>query len=157
MMKKPDYVYVTYIATTPEKVWQALTDVDLMRQWWVDPKAGCARVNVSEWTPGSTWHHQRADGSDIVDILGKVIEFTPPKKMVMTWARPSDEHDMAKHARLTIDIEPYTEALVRLTVTHDELDENMLKGISGGWPTILSNLKTLLETGHPLPHTAAAH
>lgn len=156
-MKKPDYVYVTYIATTPEKAWQALTDTEQMRQWWVDPKAGCARVNVSDWQPGSTWKHQRADGSDIVDILGQVIEFSPPRRMVLTWGRPSEEHDLAKHSRLTIDVEPYTESLVRLTVTHDELDEAMLKGISGGWPTILSNLKTLLETGHPLPHVAASH
>jgi uncharacterized protein YndB with AHSA1/START domain len=157
MMKKPDYVYVTYIATTPEKVWKALTDTDLMRQWWVDPKAGCARINVSDWKPGSSWKHQRADGSDIVDIVGQVLEFTPPTKMVLTWARPTEEHDPSKHARLTIDIEPYTDALIRLTVTHDELDEKMLAGISGGWPTILSNLKTLLETGSPLPHSTAHH
>jgi len=52
-MKKPDYVYVTYIATTPEKVWQALVGTDMMREWRVDPKAGCARVNVSDWKPGS--------------------------------------------------------------------------------------------------------
>jgi uncharacterized protein YndB with AHSA1/START domain len=156
-MKKPDYVYVTYIATTAEKAWQALTEVDLMRQWWVDPKAGCARINVSDWQVGSSWKHQRADGTGIVDILGKVIEFTPPRRMVLTWGRPSEEHEVSKHSRLTIEIEPYTDALVRLTVTHDELDESMLKGISGGWPTILSNLKTLLETGHPLPHTPAVH
>ena len=60
---KPAYVYVTYIATTPNKAFQALVDVDMMRQWWVDPMAGCARVNVSDWKPGSRWVHQRADGS----------------------------------------------------------------------------------------------
>ena len=76
---------------------------------------------------------------------------------MLTWGRPSEAHDLAKHSRLTIDIELYTDTLVRLTVTHDELDEAMLNGISGGWPTILSNLKTLLETGRPLPHVAAAH
>lgn len=156
-MKKPDYVYVTYIQTTPEKAWKALTDIDVMRQWWADPKGGCARVNVSDWQPGSDWKHQRADGSGIVDILGKVVEFTPPRRMVLTWGRPSEEHDLAKHSRLTIEVEPYTDDLVRLTVTHDELDESMLKGISGGWPTILSNLKTLLETGRPLPGTPAVH
>ena len=157
MKRKPDYVYVTYIATTPEKAWQALTEVDVMRQWWADPKAGCARVNVSDWQPGSDWKHQRADGSNIVDCLGKVVEFTPPSRMVLTWGRPSEEHQLEKHSRLTIDVEPYTDDLVRLTVTHDQLDESMLEGISGGWPKILSNLKTLLETGHPLPSTAAAH
>jgi uncharacterized protein YndB with AHSA1/START domain len=157
MMNKPDYVYVTYIQTTPEKAWQAFTSIEVMRQWWVDPKGGCPRVNVSDWQPGSDWKHQRADGSGIVDILGKVVEFTAPRRMVLTWGRPSEEQELEKHSRLTIDIDPYTNDLVRLTVTHDELDEIMLKGISGGWPSILSNLKTLLETGHPLPSTPAVH
>jgi hypothetical protein len=57
-MKKPDYVYVTYIATTPEKAWRALIDTDVTRQYWVDPSAGCARVNVSDWQPGSRWEHR---------------------------------------------------------------------------------------------------
>ena len=156
-MKKPDYVYVTYIATTPDKLWKALTEIDMMREWWVDPKAGCSRVNVSDWKPGSSWKHQRADGSEIVDIVGKVVETTPPKRLVITWARPSEEADASKHSRVTFDIEAYTDSTVRLTVTHDELDEAMLKGISGGWPTVLSNLKTFLETGRGLPYTPSAH
>lgn len=156
-MKKPDYVYVTYIATTPDKLWKALTEIDMMREWWVDPKAGCSRVNVSDWKPGSSWKHQRADGSEIVDIVGKVVETTPPKRLVITWARPSEEADASKHSRVTFDIDAYTDSTVRLTVTHDELDEAMLKGISGGWPTVLSNLKTFLETGRGLPYTPSAH
>ena len=157
-MKKPDYFYVTYIASTPEKAWQALIDVDAMSQWWVDPKHGCARVNVSDWKPGSRWEHQRTDGSGIVDIVGKVVEITPPRRLVFTWARPGDADDTAKHSRVAFDIEPYSDGLIRLTVTHDELerDPEMLKGISGGWPTVLSNLKTYLETGRALPHTPAA-
>jgi len=157
-MKKPDYVYVTYIATTPEKVWRALVDTDVTRQYWVDPSAGCARVNVSDWKPGSRWEHQRADGSATVDIAGKVVESTPPRRLVMTWARPGEFDDGAKHSRVTFDIEPYVDGLVRLTVTHDELagDPQMLEGISGGWPKVLSNLKTLLETGRALPHVVAA-
>jgi uncharacterized protein YndB with AHSA1/START domain len=157
-MKKPDYVYVTYIATTPEKVWRALTDTDVMREWWVDPKAGCARVNVSDWKPGSRWEHQRADGTRTVDMLGKVVESTPPRRLVFTWARPSDAEDELKHSRVAFDIEPYGDGLVRLTVTHDELerDPQMLEGISGGWPKVLSNLKTLLETGRALPQSPAA-
>ncbi|SDP38236.1 Uncharacterized conserved protein YndB, AHSA1/START domain [Rhodoferax sp. OV413] len=158
-MKKPDYVYVTYIATTPEKLWQALVDVDLMREWWVDPQAGCSRVNVSDWQPGSRWAHQRADGTDTVDIVGKVIESTPSRRLAFTWARPDDADNDAKHSRVAFDIEVYGDGLVRLTVTHDELasDPDMLAGISGGWPKVLSNLKTFLETGHALPHTPAAH
>ena len=156
-MKKPDYVYVTYIATTPQKAWQALMDIDAMGQWWVDPKAGCARVNVSDWKPGSRWEHRRNDGSGIVDIVGKVVENTPPRRLVYTWARPGDADDATKHSRVAFDIEPYSEGLIRLTVTHDDLerDPGMLKGVSGGWPTVLSNLKTYLETGRALPHSPA--
>jgi uncharacterized protein YndB with AHSA1/START domain len=158
MMKKPSYVYVTYIATTPEKVWQALVETDLMREWWVDPGAGCARVNVSDWKPGSRWEHQRADGTGTVDIVGKVVEATPPRRLIFTWARPKDAEDDSKHSRVSFDIEPYGNGLVRLTVTHDDLegDPQMLEGISGGWPKILSNLKTLLETGHALPRAPSA-
>ena len=157
-MKKPDYVYVTYIATTPEKVWQALIDTDLMRQWWVDPAAGCARVNVSDWKPGSRWEHTRADGTGTVDMVGKVVENTPQRRLVFTWARPGDAEDESKHSRVAFDIEPYADGLIRLTVTHDDLerDPQMLQGVSGGWPKVLSNLKTLLETGRALPHAPSA-
>ena len=154
---KPDFVYVSYIATTPEKVWQAFIDTDVMRQYWIGPSSECARFNVSDWKPGSRWEHKRADGSGIVDIVGKVVEITPPRRLVFTWARPGDADDATKHSRVAFDIEPYSDGLIRLTVTHDELerDPEMLKGISGGWPTVLSNLKTYLETGRALPHTPA--
>jgi uncharacterized protein YndB with AHSA1/START domain len=130
----------------------------MMAQWWVDPKAGCARVNVSDWKPGSPWEHRRADGSNAVDIAGKVIESDAPKRLVYSWARPGDVSDASKHSRVTFDIVQYTDSLVKLTVAHDDLakDPSMLSGVSGGWPTVLSNLKTFLETGHALPHKAAA-
>ena len=91
-MKKPDYVYVTYIATTPEKLWRALIDTDVMREWWVDPKAGCARVNVSDWKPGSRWEHRRVDDAGTVDIVGKVVESSPPRRLVFTWAQIGRAH-----------------------------------------------------------------
>jgi len=155
---KPDFVYVTYIATTPEKVWQAFIDTDVMRQYWIGPSSECARFNVSDWKPGSRWEHQRADGSGIVDIVGKVVESTPPRRLVYTWARPADAGDEAKHSRVAIDIEPLSGGLVRLTVAHEDLakDPQMLTGVSGGWPAVLSNLKTLLETGRALPRGAPA-
>jgi uncharacterized protein YndB with AHSA1/START domain len=156
MMAKPSFVYVTYIATTPEKVWQAFVDTDVMRQYWIG--AECARVNVSDWRPGSKWEHQRADGTQTVDIVGKVVESTPPRRLVYTWARPKDAGDESKHSRVSIDIEPHGKGLVRLTVTHEDLerDPQMLAGISGGWPKVLSNLKTLLETGRVLPRSPSA-
>jgi uncharacterized protein YndB with AHSA1/START domain len=151
-------VYVTYIAATPEKVWQAFVDTDVMREYWADPSAGCARVNVSDWQPGSRWEHRRIDESGTVDIVGKVVESTPPRRLVFTWARPEDAEDDSKHSRVSFDIEPYGNGLVRLTVTHDDLerDPTMLEGISGGWPKVLSNLKTLLETGRAFPHASSA-
>ena len=155
---KPDFVYVTYIAAAPEKVWQAFVDTDVMREYWVGPNADCARVNVSDWRPGSRWEHQRVDGTGTVDIVGKVVESVPPRRLVFTWARPNEAEDDSRHSRVAIDIEPQGDGLVRLTVTHEDLerDPKMLAGISGGWPKVLSNLKTLLETGHALPRSPSA-
>ncbi len=118
----------------------------------------CARVNVSDWKPGSRWEHQRTDDSRTVDIVGKVVESKPPRRLVFTWARPNDAEDDSKHSRVSIDIEPQGDGLVRLTVTHDDLerDPQMLAGISGGWPKVLSNLKTLLETGRAFPRSTLA-
>ena len=156
-MKKPSYVYVTYIAATPQKVWQAFVDTDVMREYWVGSE--CARVNVSDWKPGSKWEHQRLNEARTVDICGKVVESDPPRRLVYTWARPDEAADESRHSLVSIDIEPQADGLVRLTVTHDNLehDPKMLEGISGGWPRVLSNLKTLLETGRPFPraHPAA--
>ena len=152
-MKKPDFVYVTYIATTPEKVWQALVDPTLMRQYWLGAKAESpAHENISEWKPGSRWEHRRVD-TGAVDMVGKVIEHTPPQRLAFSWARPHDFDDESKHSRVSMEIEAQGSGLVRLTVTHDGLegDPNMLAGISGGWPQVLSHLKTFLESGHALP------
>jgi uncharacterized protein YndB with AHSA1/START domain len=157
-MTKPSFVYVTYIATTPEKVWQALVDTDVMRQYWVGPKSDCARMNVSDWRPGSQWEHRRVEDPHTGDNVGKVVESVPPRRLVLTWARPQDAGDDSKHSRVSFDIEPHIDGLIRLTVTHEDLerDPQMLAGISGGWPMVLSNLKTLLETGRVLPRSPSA-
>jgi uncharacterized protein YndB with AHSA1/START domain len=150
-MTKPSFVYVTYIATTPEKVWHALVDTEITRKYWVDPTSKkAAHVNVSDWKPGSQWKHQRVDEEGTVDIIGKVVETSPPHRLVISWGRPTEADDAAKHSRVTFDIKPQGDGLVRLTVTHEDLDAEMLKGISGGWPVVLSNLKTFLETGRAL-------
>lgn len=154
-MTKPSFVYVTYIATTPEKVWQALVDTEVTRKYWTAPYSEGpphVNVNVSDWKPGSRWEHQRDDASHAVDVVGTVVESAPPRRLVLTWARPKEADDASKHSRVTFDIEPQGDRLIRLTVTHEDLehDPKMLAGISGGWPGVLSNLKTLLETGHAL-------
>ena len=153
-MAKLSFVYVSYIATTSEKVWQALTDTSVMRKYWADPTDDDpAHENVSDWKPGSQWEHRRADDTGIVDIAGKVVQILPPRRLGITWARPKDAEDDSKHSRVTFDIEPHGDRLIRLTVTHENLerDPKMFEGISIGWPKVLSNLKTLLETGHALP------
>jgi uncharacterized protein YndB with AHSA1/START domain len=149
-MSKEKFVYVTYIATTQQKAWQALVDGEMTRQYW-------QHDNVSDWKPGSRWEHQRCNEAHTVDIVGEVIESTPPRRLVMSWAAPADAADKARHSRVAIDIEAVGES-VRLTVIHDELEtgSEMLKGISDGWPRVLSSLKSFLETGRPLVTWASA-
>ena len=144
-MSKPKFVYVTYIAATPERVWRALTDSEITKQYWY-------HSNVSDWQPGSAWEHRRADDSGVVDVLGRVVESVPPRRLVLTWARPADADDEARHTRVTFEIEKLADA-VRLTVLHEDLepDSEMLAGVTEGWPLVASGLKSLLETGKPLP------
>jgi uncharacterized protein YndB with AHSA1/START domain len=147
-MEKPQFVYVTYIMTTPEKLWNALMDGEMTKQYW-----GRAR-NVSDWKPGSAWRHEDYDDAGMVKVVGTVVESIPPKRLILTWASPSDATNRTKHSRVTFEIEPMFGA-VRLTVVHDELEpgSETLRGITQGWPAILSSLKTLLETGQPMPGT----
>ena len=128
---KPSFVYVSYIQTTPEKLWQAFVDTDVMAQYWFGPTSDCVRVNVSDWKVGSVWEHQRLDAARTVDICGKVLEFNPPTRMVLSWARPSEAADESKHSRVEIDIEQRIDGLVRLTVSHRDLDGPMFEGVSG--------------------------
>jgi uncharacterized protein YndB with AHSA1/START domain len=90
-----------------------------------------------------------------VDIVGKVVESDPPRKLVLTWASPADEARPAGHSRVTFEIVSFGE-IVRLTVTHDELEagSEMLSGISYAWLLVLSSLKSILETGKPMPMTS---
>lgn len=144
MTDKPTFVYVTYIRSTPEKVWDALTDADLTASYW-------GHSNVSDWRRGSRWEHVRTDGSGIADVVGTVVESDPPTRLVTTWVDPQKEGQEDTYSRVTFDITPH-EDIVRLTVTHEDLwDEGALSDVSGGWPAVLSNLKSLLETGSPLP------
>ncbi|WP_433368261.1 ArsR/SmtB family transcription factor [Actinoplanes sp. CA-142083] len=144
MTEKPAYVYVTYIESTPERVWEALTDADLTASFW-------GHSNVSDWQPGSEWQHIRTDGSGIADVIGKVLESTPPKRLVITFDDPAATPPPSGPSTVAFDIEPYHE-IVRLTVTHENLpDDEAVQAISHGWPAVFANLKSLLETGHVLP------
>jgi uncharacterized protein YndB with AHSA1/START domain len=138
------FVYVTYIVSTPEKVFEAITKPEIARRYW-------GHENVSDWQPGSKWQHIRADDARTVQLIGKVIEISPPNRLVISWANASQVDDPASHSRVTFGIEEY-DNMVRLTVTHDELeaDSGMAKGISKGWPIVLSSLKSFLETGRAI-------
>lgn len=140
---KPAFVYVTYLESTPEKVWHALTDPELTGEYW-------GHSNISDWRAGSTWEHRRTDGSGIADVVGTVLEAEPPRRLVMTFDGPGAEPPDGP-SRVTLEIEPYHE-IVRLRVTHENLaDSEALDAVSAGWPAVFANLKSLLETGHVLP------
>lgn len=138
---KTSFVYVTYIRSTPEKVFEAITRPDVARRYW-------AHENVSDWKVGSDWQHVRANDARTVELVGKVVEAAPPNRLVITWANESQAADPEAYSRVTFDIVPY-EAMVRLTVTHDDLvaGSGMWNGVSQGWPAVLSSLKSYLETG----------
>lgn len=138
------FVYVTYIASTPEKVFEAITRPEVARQYW-------GHENVSNWRPGADWQHVRANDERTVELVGKVVEIAPPSRLVITWANASQAADLASYSRVTFEIAEY-EGMARLTVLHDELvaGSGMANGISKGWPIVLSSLKSYLETGRGL-------
>lgn len=138
------FVYVTYIVSTPEKVFEAITRPDVTRRYW-------GHENVSDWKPGSKWQHVRANDERTVELVGEVVESSPPSRLVITWANESQASDPDAYSRVTFEIEPYEE-MVRLTVSHDDLivGSGMANGVSKGWPIVLSSLKSLLETGQGL-------
>jgi uncharacterized protein YndB with AHSA1/START domain len=139
----PSSVYVTYIESTPEEVWHALTDADVTAEYW-------GHRNVSDWKVGSRWEHQRTDGTRVADVVGTVVESVPPTRLVFTWAGPDDDRPGGP-GRVTFDIEPFGE-IVRLTATHENLTgDDERDAVASGWAAVLSNLKSLIETGHVLP------
>lgn len=139
-MEKPKLVYTTYIRSTPKKVWDAITRPEFTRQYWGEMS------NVSDWKKGSKWEHLNKEHE--VWITGEVTESTPPKRLVLTWAYPDRSADKS---RVTFEIEA-VEKMVCLVVTHDKLKvgSKMLRGVSWGWPRVLSSLKSFLETGEGL-------
>ena len=155
-MPKPEFVYVTYIRTTPERLWQALTDPEFTMQYW-------NRRFFTDWKKGSTYGLEQT-GIRVEDPGQVILESDPPRRLAYTWHKVNDE--MAEkfgwnpdfYARLkseslskvSFEIEPQDDGQVRLTVVHDGFEGDgsaVLESVSGGWPRVLSSLKTLLEAG----------
>jgi uncharacterized protein YndB with AHSA1/START domain len=140
-MARSTFVYVTYIRTTPEKLWSALTDVEFMRQYWFGMRC------ESQWTAGSPWKLVSGDGQ-VLDA-GEIVEADPPRRLVIRWQHQSKPELKAEGDSLcTMELEP-TGGAVKLSISHSiERDPSkLIAAVSGGWPKILSNLKSLLETG----------
>ena len=144
MQSKKDestFVYVTFIRTTPERLWSALIDPDFMKEYW------CGVHFETEWKPGAPWKMLYPDGR--VTDAGEIVEFDPPQRIVLKWRHELRPELKAEgFARCTIEVEPVSDA-VKLTITHtmDRTESKLIQAVSGGWPRILSNLKSLLETG----------
>jgi uncharacterized protein YndB with AHSA1/START domain len=146
-MPKSEFVYVTYIRTTPEKLWQALTQPEFTRQVWLDT------VQESDWKPGAPWRIAKPDGNSA--DTGEVLEIDPPRRLVLSWQnRMNPEMEAEGHSRMTYDLEPQGD-MVKLTLTHmmEKPESKFIQAVSNGWPIILASVKSLLETGQALAAT----
>ena len=141
-MSKPEFVYTTYIETSADKLWQALTEGDFTERYWFGHRV------ASDWKVGSPYRFAK-QGAPTIE--SKVLVVDPPRRLAYSWDSCSPEAKRERTSRVTFDLEPRGK-VVKLTVTHDELDERgvTLRSISGGWPMVVANLKSLLETGHTL-------
>ncbi len=146
-MAESQFVYVTFIRTTPEKLWRALIEPEFTRQFWFDT------IQTSDWKPGASWQIAFSDGR--VGDSGEVVEIDPPRRLVLKWRNELFPEMITEgYSRMTYELEPAGEA-VKLTLTHvmDKPDSKFIKGVSNGWPIILASLKSLLETGKSLEVT----
>jgi len=159
-MEHPEFVYTTYIRTTPERLWQALTDPSFTRRWW-------QATFETDWEVGSpmTWNN---NGVVIADPEQIVLESDPCRRLAYTWHTFTPELNERlqfgdelfaklsgeRRSRVAFDIEPLGE-LVKLTVVHDDFEPGSTAAtmVRNGWPVFLSSLKSLLETGEPLAPT----
>ena len=137
------FVYVTYIRTTPERLWEALTSPEFTKRYWFGMHA------ESDWQAGASWRLMFPDGR--VADSGEIVEAERPRRLVIRWRNEFKPELKAEgYSRCIIDLEPMATA-VKLSITHEmeRPGTRFIEAVSGGWPRILSNLKSLLETGEP--------
>jgi uncharacterized protein YndB with AHSA1/START domain len=138
------FVYVTYIRTTVDRLWQALREPEFTRRFWL------GMYQESTWKPGATWSMHFPDGR--MSDSGEVLEAEPPRLLVLRWRNEFRPNLKAEgYSRMTYLLEPQDD-LVKLTITHeiDRPDSEFIQAVSGGWPMVVASLKSLLETGEPL-------
>ena len=148
-MSKSKFVYATYIRTTPEQLWEALRSPEFTRVYWFGISLDCA------WTKGAPWKMVYPDGR--ITDSGEVLEIEEQKRIVIRWRNEFRPELKAEgYSQCTMQIEAM-QGLVKLTILHEiDLPESkLIEAVSGGWPKILSNLKSLLETGSALPEFAS--
>jgi uncharacterized protein YndB with AHSA1/START domain len=146
-MESSKFVYITYIRTTPEKLWRALTEPEFTRRYWM------GTWQESEWKPGASWRIVFPGGR--VADTGEILEIQPQRRLVLSWRHELDPKLRAEgYSRLTCELEKQGEA-VKLAVIHqmEKSGSKFIEAISDGWPPILSSLKSLLETGESLEAT----
>jgi uncharacterized protein YndB with AHSA1/START domain len=141
-MSKPSFVYVTYIASTPEKVFKALTSTEATEKYWF------GHAVTSDWKVGSPVKFHR-EGK--LTLGGQVLENDPPRRLSYTFTPYHEPHNGTDTSRVVMDLEQQRDQ-VKLTVTHDDFapDSPVFASISNGWPLVLSSLKSYLETNHVL-------
>jgi uncharacterized protein YndB with AHSA1/START domain len=148
-MGKPEFIYITYIETTPERLWEALTSSEFTRRYWWDTDA------VSDWKVGSPFSLVT---KGVTTDVGEILESDPPRRLSYTFQHVTAETPRnGRPSEVSFDLEQHGK-LVKLTLTHQGFaaDDRLLEGISKGWPAILSGLKSLLELGTPLDIPLAA-
>jgi len=146
-MKKDQFIYVTYIRTTPEKLWKSLIEPEFTRRFW------CNTTQESEWKPGASWKILMPDGR--VADSGEVVEIEPNRRLVLKWRNEFRPELKAEgYSRMTYELEKEGNS-VKLTVIHEIEKEGskFIEAVSSGWPHILASLKSLLETGESLEET----
>ncbi|HEV2378743.1 MAG TPA: SRPBCC family protein [Terriglobia bacterium] len=138
---KSSFVYATYIRTTPERLWSALTDAEQMKEYWLGMHL------KTNWKAGAEWQMLFPDGR--VADTGEILELDPPRRIVLRWRNEFRPELKAEgFALCTMDLEAVG-AAVKLTITHtiERADSKFIEAVSVGWPKVLSNLKSMLETG----------
>ncbi len=154
-MAKSTFVYVSYIRTTPQRLWSALTDPEFMKQYWFGMHC------ESQWKAGAPW--ELVSGSGEIFDAGQIVEAEPPRRLVIRWQhQKKPELKVEGDSLCTMELEPSGGA-VKLSITHtiEREPSKLIEAVSGGWPKVISNLKSLLETGaaalqDPYPASEAA-